>query len=255
MNKIILALLISTLYGCATEQAITTDTLSQTSITTPQPQLGMLSELYSDDTTTQNSTEEENLFPRIARHLKQNIASWYGSSFHGKKTSSGEIYDMYAMTAAHKTLPIPSYARVTNLENQRSVIVLINDRGPFHNDRDIDLSYAAAKKLNIHQKGVGAVEIKALTPEHALTQLQLAAEKQEKNVYLRIGTFADKNKALKLQNKIASHNLPHPEILPSTHQGATLYKVQMGPVESQTNADMLNMQLAKLGVTGTLFVN
>jgi len=90
------------------------------------------------------------------------IASWYGKRYHGQKTSSGEIYDMYTMTGAHTTLPIPSYARVTNPENGRSVIVRINDRGPFHSDRLIDLSYAAAYKLRLLEKGSGLVEVEAI---------------------------------------------------------------------------------------------
>lgn len=90
------------------------------------------------------------------------IASWYGKRYHGQKTSSGEVYDMYAMTGAHTTLPIPSYARVTNPENGRSVIVRINDRGPFHSDRLIDLSYAAAYKLRLLEKGSGMVEVEAI---------------------------------------------------------------------------------------------
>jgi rare lipoprotein A len=204
--------------------------------------------------TTPTSDEEENLLPRIVRYLKQGVASWYGPDFHGKKTASGEIYDMYAMTAAHKTLPISSYARVTNLENQRSVIVRINDRGPYHGNRVMDLSYAAAQKLDLEQAGTGAVEIKAIAPEQALAQLQNAAEQQDKSVYLQVGTFGNKNKALKLQNKIAAHQLPQPEILPSTHQGATLYKVQMGPIKSPESVHKLNIQLAKLGITATQFV-
>jgi rare lipoprotein A len=207
----------------------------------------------SSDTAT-TSDEEENLLPRIVRYLKQGVASWYGPDFHGKKTASGEIYDMYAMTAAHKTLPISSYARVTNLENQRSVIVRINDRGPYHGNRVMDLSYAAAQKLDLEQAGTGAVEIKAIAPEQALAQLQNAAEQQDKSVYLQVGTFGNKNKALKLQNKIAAHQLPQPEILPSTHQGATLYKVQMGPIKSPESVHKLNIQLAKLGITATQFV-
>lgn len=89
-------------------------------------------------------------------------ASWYGTKFHGYRTSSGDIYDMYQMTAAHKTLPLPTYARVTNLDNGRSVIVKINDRGPFHSDRLIDLSYAAAAKLGLLHNGTGRVEVEAL---------------------------------------------------------------------------------------------
>ena len=95
---------------------------------------------------------------------QRGIASWYGKRFHGQKTSSGEIYDMYAMTAAHPTLPIPSYARVTNVRNGRSVVVRINDRGPFHASRIIDLSYAAAYRLGYIEAGSTEVEVEAVVP-------------------------------------------------------------------------------------------
>ncbi len=253
MNKIITILLIFVLCSCSTEQVKTTDLSSQTPVTTAS-QVDYRSRLHFDDLDSPNTPDEENLLPRIVRYLKQGIASWYGPEFHGKKTASGEIYDMYAMTAAHKTLPISSYARVTNLENQRSVIVRINDRGPFHGNRVMDLSYAAAKTLDLHEAGAGAVEIKAIAPEQALAQLQSVAEKQFKDVYLQVGTFGNKKTALDLQSKIAANHLPQSKILPSTHKGSTLYKVQMGPIKSPASARKLNIQLAKLGITGTQFV-
>ena len=97
-------------------------------------------------------------------YRERGIASWYGRKFHGEKTSTGETYDMYAMTAAHPTLPLPSYARVTNVVSGKSVIVRVNDRGPFLHDRVIDLSYAAAAKLGIAQKGSGEVDVEAVLP-------------------------------------------------------------------------------------------
>jgi len=253
MNKLISILLVLVLSGCTAQQIKTTDILSQSSATTAPTRLHSKLHISSHD--SQNTSDEESLLPRITRYLKQGVASWYGSDFHGKKTASGEIYDMYAMTAAHNTLPIPSYARVTNLENQRSVIVRINDRGPFHGNRVMDLSYAAAKKLDLHQAGTGNVEIKAIAPDQALAaQLQNTDEKQEKSVYLQVGTFGNKKKALNLQNKIAANNLPQPKILPSKHKGSTLYKVQLGPIQSPANVHQLNTQLAKLGITTTQFV-
>lgn len=93
---------------------------------------------------------------------KQGMASWYGNHFQGHRTASGEAYDMYAMTAAHKTLPLYSYVEVTNLRNQRSVVVRINDRGPYHGNRVMDLSYAAAKELGIHRSGTAAIKITPL---------------------------------------------------------------------------------------------
>jgi len=108
----------------------------------------------------------------IVRHnsqgyVERGVASWYGGSFHGRKTSSGEIYDMRSMSAAHKTLPLPTYARVTNMENGRSVVVRINDRGPFHGPRLIDLSYVAAAKLGVVKHGTAEVEIRAIDPRHS----------------------------------------------------------------------------------------
>lgn len=111
-----------------------------------------------------------------APYKQRGIASWYGKRYHGQKTSSGEVYDMYGMTAAHTTLPLPSYARVTNPENGRSVIVRINDRGPFHSDRLIDLSYAAAYKLRIVGKGSGLVEVEAINPRGELFKPKNAAQ-------------------------------------------------------------------------------
>ena len=97
-------------------------------------------------------------------HVERGLASWYGRQFHGRKTSSGERYDMYAMTAAHKTLPLPTYVHVTNMENGRTAVVKVNDRGPFHGPRVIDLSYSAARKLGVVQKGTALVEVRAIDP-------------------------------------------------------------------------------------------
>jgi len=98
-------------------------------------------------------------------YKERGIASWYGYKFNGERTSNGELYDMFAMTGAHKTLPIPSYVRVTNIDNKKSVIVRINDRGPFHDDRIIDLSYAAAQRLGITRMGTGRVELEIIVPD------------------------------------------------------------------------------------------
>jgi len=113
---------------------------------------------------------------RLSHHLvrhndgKHGMASWYGHQFQGKKTANGERYDMYAMTAAHNTLPLSSYAEVTNLKNKRSVIVRINDRGPFHSNRVMDLSYAAAKELGIQKTGTGSIKITPLVINESLFQ-------------------------------------------------------------------------------------
>jgi len=202
-----------------------------------------------------DTADKENLIPRIARYLKRGIASWYGPGFHGKKTANGEIFDMYAMTAAHNTLPIPSYAQITNLENHRSVIVRINDRGPFVGNRVLDLSYAAAKKLDMHENGIGKVEIKSIASSQALAQVQKPEDQQDSAVYLQVGSFGSEKKALKLKNKITAHHLPQPKIRASKYKTSTLYNVRMGPIESPNAADSLHNQLAKIGITDTQIVS
>jgi len=262
MNKLILTILMIALYGCSTEQIKTNYAASYTPASiehTPQTasshQLRHHSTLrISNHDASNEIAQQEQLLPRIARYIKQGVASWYGPGFHGKKTATGEIFDMYAMTAAHKTLPIPSYAQVTNLENHRSIIVRINDRGPFVRNREMDLSYGAAKILDMAQDGTGAIEIKAISPSQALPQLQQIAASQEQEVYLQIGSFGSVKKAMKLKNKIAAYDLPEPDIRPSTYKKSTLYKVQMGPINSTTTANQLNEQLARIGITDTQFV-
>lgn len=117
-----------------------------------------------------------NVWPQLAPYKATGIASWYGSKFHGRKTSNGEVYNLYALTAAHRNLPIPSYLRVRNIDNGREIIVRVNDRGPFHSARLIDLSYAAAVKLGFAEQGTARVEIATILPERPLEQSYSLAE-------------------------------------------------------------------------------
>ncbi|TDB05218.1 septal ring lytic transglycosylase RlpA family protein [Halomonas marinisediminis] len=110
------------------------------------------------------------VLPDASGYVKQGTASWYGKKFHGYATSNGEIYDMYKMSAAHRSLPLPTFARVTSLDNGRSVIVRVNDRGPFHSDREIDLSYAAAARLDILDNGTGRVRVEAIDVDRWLAE-------------------------------------------------------------------------------------
>lgn len=181
--------------------------------------------------------------------VKQGVASWYGNQFHGKKTATGELFDMYAMTAAHNSLPLDSYAEITNVENHRTVIVRINDRGPFYDHRILDLSYSAAKQLGMDEAGTSKVAIKSIPAEQALKQLQ----KQNQPVYLQVGTFNDKKMAQALQKNIHKQHLSDVKIAASSHKGSTLYKVQL-PIKSSHHASELNDKLAKLGITDTQFV-
>ena len=154
------------------------------------------------------------------------VASWYGKRFHGQKTSSGELYDMYAMTAAHPTLPIPSYARVTNLANGRSVVVRVNDRGPFHSSRVIDLSYAAAYRLGYIQAGSARVEVQAIVPGTA---------EQAAGVYLQVGAFSSRESAESLQARLAREAAWLQQTVQVLASG-TLWRLRVGPYRSREDA-------------------
>ncbi|CAG7857327.1 hypothetical protein MCAMS1_02108 [biofilm metagenome] len=272
MKKILIAPLVLVLCSCANNQLKTSDAQIQAPFITqpaPPPKAALVTlelpngkakphsvvklankPLFGDKilSADKESIKPEGWLPRIARYIKKGIASWYGPGFHGRQTANGEIFNMYEMTAAHKTLPIPSYAEVTNLSNNKTVVVRINDRGPYVGNRLLDLSYAAAKKLGIQGKGTGKVEIKAITPLQALPHIQKTAEIEHKNVFFQVGSFGSQSKAMRLQGKIAANNLPSPTILTSKHKKKTQYKVQMGPIKSKETAESLTYQLAKIGI-------
>lgn len=243
-------------------------------------------------------------------HVERGKASWYGKKFHGRKTSSGERYDMHQMTAAHKTLPLPTYAIVTNLDNGRRAIVKVNDRGPFVGDRVIDLSYAAAKRLDMIKSGIARVEVRSVDPrdhgKDGAAQMQLAAadlgaerypgaksgakldtraaaqprptqraaplagmaatspgprgstsvgEAMEPSVYLQVGAFGDRVNAEQLQSRLLAAVEAPVLVRPAAAQGAPpLYRVQVGPLRSPTDADVLGRRLAALGIDGPLIV-
>ncbi len=180
------------------------------------------------------------------------IASWYGAKFHGRTTSNGEIYDMYAMTAAHKTLPIPSYVRVTNLKNRRSVVVRINDRGPFHDNRIIDLSYTAAVKLDIQKSGTGMVEVVGI--EHGVSEdkpvkkYQAVQELKKQSNYLQVGAFSSIENALDLKQRLISGQLEESNIRIVFKKADDLYKVYLGPLNSQRQTIDLQYKLLRLGM-------
>jgi len=185
-------------------------------------------------------------------YMKQGIASWYGTKFHQHKTATGEDYDMFAMTAAHKTLPIPSYVRVTNLDNHQTVIVRINDRGPFHEHRIIDLSYAAAVKLGLEKDGTGFVEVVALpTDELGST----ASSAQARPVFLQIGAFSDQINAINLQQRFADLRLTTSRIVSAKIREQNVYKVQVGPIASVSEADEIIEKIKKLGIYKSHFIS
>ena len=166
--------------------------------------------------------ETYHVLPSAAGFVDEGDASWYGRKFHGRATSNGERYDMFSLTAAHKHLPLPTWLRVTHLGNGRSIIVRVNDRGPFHGDRIIDLSYGAAVKLGFHEDGVARVRIEAITParpgteplddasadgvadvQSALTTAQAGASEIRGAIWLQAGAFGDREGAERLHGALS----------------------------------------------------
>lgn len=160
-------------------------------------------------------------------------ASWYGRRFHGQKTASGEVYDMYAMTAAHTTLPIPSYVRVTHTGNGRSVVVRVNDRGPFHPGRIIDLSYAAAAKLGFVHAGSAEVEVETLLAEGAQEGAAEAAE--ARGVYVQVGAFSTRENAEGLRTRLAQELAGLQDAARLLLTG-NLWRLQLGPYRTLDDA-------------------
>jgi rare lipoprotein A len=188
---------------------------------------------------------------RSRGYRERGIASWYGKKFQGRQTASREIYDMYAMTAAHRTLPLPTYVRVTNLENGRHVVVRINDRGPFYPNRLIDLSYAAAKRLGILARGTGLVDVEAIDPVKPVSHHPDMAETispEAVDMYLQVGAFANRDNALRLQQRVSSVANAPVCISEVVNERASLYRVRLGPLADVAEADRLVERLAQLGI-------
>ncbi len=184
------------------------------------------------------------------------LASWYGKRYHGRKTSTGEVYDMYGMTAAHATLPIPSYVRVVNPANGKSVVVRVNDRGPFHKERLIDLSYAAAHRLGIIGNGSGMVEVEAIDtrpPEQATIQ-KVPEVPQEKPVvaagsYVQAGAFRSRANAEQLSERLRQNGLVENETIESWYNNG-IYRVRLGPYASRDEAERSAVRIRKtLGIS------
>ncbi|MEH6575894.1 MAG: septal ring lytic transglycosylase RlpA family protein [Amphritea sp.] len=185
------------------------------------------------------------VMPSSLGYKERGVASWYGKKFHGHKTSNGEVYNMYGMSAAHKALPLPTFAKVTNLANGRSVIVRVNDRGPFHGGRIIDLSYAAAKKLDMLGMGTARVEVEAVDPRNWNNSATVVALGNKPPVsrplpggsrYLQVGAYSLQSTAedskQQLQTLLPGHQV---RVAPLQRQDQTLYRVQIGPVRVDAN--------------------
>ncbi len=192
-------------------------------------------------------------------YVQEGTCSWYGNKFHGHDTSNGEKYDMYAMTAAHKTLPLPSFLKVTNLNNGRWVIVRVNDRGPFHGNRICDLSYTAAKKLGITAKGTGRVELRAITPgpydNQRIAQKSAAPQSTApkykpipKGIYLQLGAFIGRSNAETLVQKLAQANFNDAKIFTNAGPNGPIHRVRIGPFSNASPAEDIALQIKTLGI-------
>jgi rare lipoprotein A len=221
------------------------------------------------------------VLPTSRGYVERGISSWYGNKFHGYMTSSFEPYDMYKFTAAHKSLPLPSWARVTNLENGKSVVVRVNDRGPFHDNRLIDLSYAAAVKIGVWPKGTGLVEVRALTPGEVEPDARAAASvartqprplpkttpvdarvstpapatavadanaTAQPRIYLQVGAFGEQANADRAAQRVSAARLGDVRVVEASVNGRSVRRVRLGPLRDVEEADRLSQELRRLGL-------
>lgn len=234
-----------------------------------KPKIEPLSK-YGNPRTYNVFGKQYQVMPSSVGYQQVGTASWYGRKFHGRRTSSGDPYDVYQMTAAHKSLPLPTYAKVKNLDNGREVIVKINDRGPFHDNRIIDLSYAAAKKLGFADNGTGRVMVTAINPKtFGQKPVQIAkttpkpvtrvaqkstsqATAQEK-YYVQLGAFKNKANATQLAKQTSNYakNMKFLDVY--VHEASKthdpLYAVRVGPFTNSHEAEKIKTQLAKASLS------
>ena len=190
-------------------------------------------------------------------YVERGVASWYGPDFHGHNTSSGEPYDMYAMTAAHRTLPLPCYARITNLSNGRSIVVRINDRGPFVANRIVDLSYSAALRLDVVRTGTALVELRTVGPvadsgapvasAPAPAPPFAPAQPPQPVLYIQVGAYADAGNAQRVLARLQGAGIAGAFTLASDSGGRRLQRIRVGPIVTVEQFDALAARLATLG--------
>ncbi len=205
-------------------------------------------------------------------YVERGVASWYGPGFHKVRTSTGETYDMYGMTAAHKTLPLPAYVRVTNLQNGRSVVVRVNDRGPFVGNRIIDLSYTAAAKLDMLRNGTAMVEVRNLEPggvapsaaplnaapitaaaeapppEAADTSGGVSTVPVPGALFIQAGAFSDPKNADRLLEKLRGGGYGKVFVRDNEIAGRRMYRVRIGPVQGVAEFDRIVAALERVGI-------
>ena len=205
------------------------------------------------------------VLPTSAGYAQRGIASWYGRDFHGLATSSGETYNMHAMTAAHTTLPLPTWVEVTNLENGKRVVVKVNDRGPFVDNRLIDLSFAAATELDMVRMGTARVEVRTVAPPRdsaradeviaaaPATSSPVSAPAVER-LYVQIGAFVQHENAERLVARLRASGFVNPVVFSEPNDRRRLHRVRLGPIRDSVEFDQLNTRLRAIGVSGSRLV-
>ena len=209
-----------------------------------------------------------------AGYTERGVASWYGKKFHGNLTSNREPYDMYAMTAAHKSLPLPTYVRVRNLSNNKAVVVRVNDRGPFVHNRIIDLSYSAALKLDMIKTGTSLVEVEAISfddppgdrptrqttapspmPAASTTPVAAAAAAPADNkIFVQVGAFGSRDNADRRLNLLRSGGIGTAFVVVDLAEDPVLYRIRIGPIRGVEQYDLLVDELSNLGIADPYLV-
>jgi rare lipoprotein A len=209
------------------------------------------------------------VLPTSAGYVQRGVASWYGRDFHGLATSSGETYNMNAMTAAHTTLPLPTWVEVTNLVNGKRVVVKVNDRGPFVDNRLIDLSYAAATELDMVRAGTARVEVRvvpppqdafrggstvAAAPSPAPAVMAAVPTPALERMFVQIGAFAEPENAQRLVARLRASGFANPTVVSEPDNRRTLHRVLLGPIADSVEFDQLSARLRSIGVSGSRLV-
>lgn len=199
------------------------------------------------------------VLPSAKGYAETGISSWYGLKFHGELTSNGEHYNMYDFSAAHKTLPLPSYVKVTNIDNGRELIVRVNDRGPFHDDRVIDLSYAAAISLGFQDKGTARVRLEAITPDAPNTSSAGSLKGSSKDTspasvdrlapFVQVAAFSNKDSAETTRSRIQEElGLSAVFVAQAENSSKPLYRVRIGPFDNESEARRAVDKLKRQGI-------
>lgn len=282
-KKLGLILLVTAIAGCSTPSRYSMDTDAAPDTELDVSELPDPIPVYEPKSRGGNKPSYEvwgktyHVLPSAEGYKERGGASWYGAKFHGHKTSNGETYNMYEMSAAHKSLPLPTYAKVTNLDNGRSVIVRINDRGPFHEGRIIDLSYAAAKKLGYYSSGIAHVEVEAITvapnsthsaaPAPAATSNPVETAKPLASgygYYVQVGAFSTESAAQQLKQRVDAETkeglfattaaVSSSNVKTASDAEKVFHRVRLGPFYDLRQAEQLLKQLTASKVGSPMII-